>query len=418
MGVEGRRSSPVRFLPVLADSHGGVRLWFLAWGGGATLFLTGCVGLIFDLLLPAQDNLVVTEGFQSDPRFGHREPERSLGRPYTAADIAKIAGVVWLELVVGPESTMAGDASGVMVDFAGRPHVLSAGHIAKGPKFKAIYAYLSEVRKSPEEVEIIIADETLDFSLLRFKDPDFRYDRYPALGDSKDLRKGDKVFPFGSPFGYEFMVREGVINKLDFGLNYRGFTQPQVILHDATINPGDSGGPLFNDRGEVVGLNVMGIHPGLSRSITTIYAAIPMDDIKTVLRGVKASGYVRHPRIGWKLHDTAGLNPLNFRDKKMPKPLRHGLMVTQVVPGQPAERAGLKVGDILLSVDGRAPQSGNEVARYVLFGRNPGDEVELKVYRETHWTEPEIKPDKAGYLTVYYKSGMKVEEIDFKVKLE
>jgi S1-C subfamily serine protease len=395
-----------------------LRKWILAPTALTVLLLTGCMGWVFDLLLPSPDNLIASEDFTPDPQFGAGRNERSLGRPYTAADIGKLPGIVWLELVVGPESSLAGDASGVMVEFAGKPHVLSAGHIVRGPKLKAIYAYFSEGRKNPEEVEIVVADETLDFSLLRFKDPAFRYDTYPALGDSRSLRKGDKVFPFGSPFGYDFMVREGVINKLDFGINYRGFRQPQMILHDATINPGDSGGPLFNDRGEVVGINVMGIHPGLSRSITTIYAAIPIDDVKTVLRGVKRSGYVRHPRIGWKLFDTAGLNPLNFRDKKVPKPRRDGLMVYEVVPGQPAETAGLRVGDIVLSLDGRVPPSCNEAARYILFERQPGDEVEVRVYRETHRTEPEIRPDPAGYLTVYYTYTMTAEELRFKVKLE
>lgn len=378
---------------------------------------TGCVGLLLDLLNPDHDNLVVRDDFEPDPGFGLERGERPLGRVHAATDIARIHGVVLLELVIGPRSNVAGTASGLVVEFAGKPHVLSAGHVARGPKYQAVYAYFSEGRASPEEVEIIVADETLDFCLLRFKDPEFRYDAYPLLGDSKDLAKGDRVFPYGSPFGYDFMVREGVVSKLDVGPLYRGFTQPQVIFHDATINPGDSGGPLFNDRGEVVGINVMGVHHGTHRAVTTMYASIPIDDVKTVLRRVAKSGYVEHPRIGWRIFETAALNPLNFRDKGLPKPLRDGLMVYEVEPGLPADKAGLRVGDILLSIDGRAPKSSNEVARQVLFERSPGDDVEVRVYREHHRTDPVIKPDEAGYLTVTYRTTMSSEELAFKVKL-
>jgi len=406
-------SRSVAVLPVVLLARRSALLALAA----ALAALPGCVGLMLELLAPEHDNLVLYEGFSPDPKFALEPPGPPETRSFSAADIAGTPGVVWLELVIGPKSNVAGSASGIMVGYAGRPHVLSAGHIAKGPRFQAIYAYFSEGRERPEEVEIVVADELLDVCLLRFKDPEFRYAAYPRLGRSQTLRKGDKVFPYGSPFGYDFMVREGVVSKLDVGLNYRGFRQPQVIFHDATLNPGDSGGPLFNDRGEVVGINVMGVHHGSHRSVTTMYAAIPIDDVKTVLRRVSRSGYVEHPRIGWKLYETAGLNPLNFRDKGVPKPRIDGLMVYEVDPGLPAESAGLKVGDILLSFDGIAPRTYHEVARRILFERSPGDEVEVRVYRETHWTEPEIKPDPAGYLALTYIPRMRSEELALRVKL-
>ncbi len=365
------------------------------------------------------DNLVVYDEFKPDPQFGLERPSASSAPPhFTAADIARIEGVVCLELVIGPRSNVAGSASGLMVEFGGRPYVLSAGHIAKGARYEAVYAYFSEGRKCPEEVEIVVADETVDLCLLRFKNPEFRYETYPRLGNSSTLRKGDKVFPYGSPFGFDFMVREGVISKLDVGPIYRGFKQPQVIFHDATLNPGDSGGPLFNDRGEVVGINVMGIHYGGHRSVSTMYASIPIDDVKAVLRKVARSGYVEHPYMGWRVFETAGLNPLNFRDKGVPKPLVDGLMVYEVEDGAPADRAGLRVGDIILSIDGRTPRTPNEVARQILLEHGPGDEMEVRVYRENHWTVPEIKPDSAGYLTLTYNRCMKSEELTLKVKLQ
>jgi serine protease Do len=379
----------------------------------------GCLGLLMDLMQPEYDNLVPYEDFTPDPKFGLDRPQSSpTSVTFSAADIAKVEGVVCLELVIGPRSNIAGSASGLMVEYGGKPHVLSAGHIAKGPKFEAIYAYFSEGRKSPEEVEIVVADETLDLCLLRFKDAGFRYASYPRLGESAALRKGDKVFPYGSPFGFDFMVREGVISKLDVGPIYRGFKQPQVIFHDATLNPGDSGGPLFNDRGEVIGINVMGIHYGGHRAVSTMYASIPIDDVKSVLRKVARSGYIEHPYMGWRVFETAGLNPLNYRDKGIPKPLVDGLMVYDVEPGTPADRAGLKIGDIIRSIDGWVPRTPNDVARHLLLERSLGDEAEVRVYREVHRTDAEIRPDKDGYLAIYYTHSMKTEELTIKVKLQ
>ena len=379
---------------------------------------TGCIGLLLELMHTEHDNLVVYEDFTPDPQFG-LERSKSSGSlaVFSAADIAKIEGVVSLELVIGPRSNIAGNASGLMVEYGGKPHILSAGHIAKGPRFEGIYAYFSEGRKSPEEVEIVVADEVVDVCLLRFKNPQFSYSTYPRLGESVTLRKGDKVFPYGSPFGFDFMVREGVICKLDVGPIYRGFKQPQVIFHDATLNPGDSGGPLFNDRGEVVAVNVMGIHYGGHRAVSTMYASIPIDDVKAVFRKVARSGYVEHPYMGWRVFETAGLNPLNYRDKGIPKPLLDGLMVYDVEPGTPADRAGLKIGDIILTLDGRVPRTPNDVARQIQLERSPGDEIEVRVYREVHRTDPEIKPDKDGYLFITYKQTMTTEELAIRVTL-
>lgn len=378
----------------------------------------GCIGVVIDSLKPDFDNLKVSEDFTPDPNFGDGQPRVILAKPHTAKDIGRIHGVVWLEMVVGPKSKMSADASGFMVEFAGRPHILSAGHICRGLEYKAIYAYFSEGQKRPEEVEIVAADETLDLALLRFKNPDFKYTNYPPLGRSAMLEKGDRVFPFGNPFGYEFLVREGVVCKTDYGLNYPEISQPQMIMHDATINPGDSGGPLFNELGEIIGMNVMGIHPGTRRDITTIYGAIPIDDIRTVLRRMQKSGYAEHAFAGWKFLDTNSLNPLNYADLDMPEPKRSGLMIYIVESGSPAEKAGLKVGDILLEYDGKKPTTYNELARYIMFKCSSGNQVKLRIYRETHWIADRIFRNQAGNLEMAHDQKEKFEELEITVTLE
>lgn len=384
----------------------------------ATLLVSqaGCLGLLIDLMNREVDNLVVQKDFRPDPEFGAAQLIGRPAGPLSASQIAKIPGSIWLEFM-GDGNASVGSASGFMVEFAGKPHIASAGHICLGPEYKAVYAYFSEGRERPEEVEIVFCDEILDVALLRFKNDGFRYDQYPRLGSSADLAKGDKIFTHGSPFGYEFSLSEGIIDKLDYGPN-DGSVQPQVIHHSAKINPGDSGGPLYDERGRIVGMNVMGYHPSWRRDVTTIYGAIPIDDIVTVLRKAKKSGHAEHAQAGWQVYPSSGINPLDYRRKGFPAPERSGLVVWKLVSGGPAETAGLKVGDVLLSCDGRVFTSSNETARYVMFGKEPGDEMRVSVYREVRWTDDRLEKNAAGEWEYNHYPRMERKVLDLVIRLE
>ncbi len=378
--------------------------------GLVTLFsLTGCIGLMVEMLRPDTDNLVVQKDFQPDPSFGSLHlPSNFQPRVHTAEEIGNIPGVVWLE-AMGTSNRAVGIASGFLVEFAGTPHIASAGHLCKGSEYKAIYAHFSEGQKRPEAVEIIACDELLDVCLLRFKDPNFRYEKYPPLGSSVTLKKGARVFTNGSPFGYTFSVSEGIISKLDFGVN-EGADQPQIIQHSAKINPGDSGGPLFDEYGFIIGMNVMGFHPGYRRDISTIYGAVPIHDINTMLRRLKTSGHVKHATAGWRLYPTADLNTLDYERKsrevgaEIVEPAMAGLMVWELEKGGPAEQSGLKVGDVLVCILRRHPDGDplewtpdhcNDVARFAFFAP-PGYKMPVRVYREVRWVEDKLEQDAKG----------------------
>lgn len=345
--------------------------------------LCGCAG--FNKLGRAfsgkPKNCVEDKNFQGDPHFGMEASPIKL-QIKNAEEIAKTPGVTFLEMHYGPTSAETVGASGMIIPYDNRPHILSAGHINDGPStYVGLFAYFSEGRKKPEEVELVAFDKHTDLALLRFKDPNFKYDGpYPPLGASADLRAGQKVFALGYPYGFTLAVSEGVISTLGVGPNYDTIIQPQWLLHWATLNPGNSGGPLFDGYGRLIGINNKGFSGG--GGTTTMQVATPIDDVKLWLRSLKKTGEFQPPLAGiQKIHHTRDLNDLNFKEKEIKRPERNGWMIYELVEDGQAERAGLKVGDIVLEFDGRTPKSYMDISRYIMFGRVAGDEIQFKVDR-------------------------------------
>lgn len=368
------------------------------------VILTGCIP---SFLKPTYSNLAENLSLNPDPTFGTDAIDNQ-ALEKTAKEIYKSFNVAHLELVVDL-SREAGCASGFMVKYGDKPHVLTAGHVnTTNVKFRAIYAYFSQGHQKPEEVEIVVADHFLDFALLRFKDPNFIYNGpYAILGSSNDLSVGDKVYALGSPLGFRFDMTEGIVGKIEQGMDHDGIRQPEIIMHSATINPGNSGGPLVDSRGRVVGINVMGINGGISlfrsSAVTTMPATIPIDDVKMVLRRIKEGGVVKHSYLGLKLWDAWNLNPLDYEQREVPVPDCDGLTVFMMVPGSPAEKAGLQKGDLILECDGKKYTRTCDIAKHALFETEPGSEIEFKVLRMYGKPEQVIEAGR-GYNQLVYRT--------------
>ncbi len=356
-------------------------LVFLVFFASTTI---GC-GLLVNLLKASQNNFAENLEMPTNPEFCALIDNWPV-KDKTPEEIFKSNTIVHLDMVVNL-SRQAWTASGCVIDYAGKPYVLTAGHVnTTEVKFKAIYASFSNGNDHPEEVEIVLCDRVLDFALLRFKNPNFVFrGTYADLGTSVDLAIGQTVFALGSPLGLKFSMTHGIVEKLDFGMDYEGISQPQVILHSATINPGNSGGPLMNKKGQVIGINVMGINGGISSfrpsAVTTIPGAIPIDDVKSVLRRITTGGMVQHSYVGAKVLDTHELNPLDYEQREVPKPDKDGLIVFIIAKNSPAEKAGLKPGDIILECDGKKYKDASEIAKHIILESKPGSEIEFKVLR-------------------------------------
>ena len=201
------------------------------------------------------------------------------------------------------------------------------------------------------------------------------------FGNTADLKIGEWVLAIGSPFGFENTVTAGVVSA-------KGRTLPDdsyvpFIQTDVAVNPGNSGGPLFNTRGEVIGINSQiysqtGGYQGLS-------FAVPIELAATVRDQIVATGKVSHARLGIIIQE---VNQALADSFKLDKP--EGALVTNVDKGGPADLAGLRSGDVIRKVNGKAIVSSGDLP--VLIGQaTPGEKVKLELWRQGKREELTVK---------------------------
>jgi serine protease Do len=256
--------------------------------------------------------------------------------------------------------------SGVVVDSKG--YILTNNHVVAGAD--KITIHLFDGRELKGTVKGI--DPKTDLAVVHVDAGDLPV---AALGDSDKIEVGEWAIAIGSPFGLEKTVTVGVISaKGRSGLGTG--TYEDFVQTDASINPGNSGGPLVNIDGEVVGINVMIIQPGQG-----IGFAIPINLAKTIMTALISQGKVVRPWMGIGLQD---LTPELIASFKLEE--KEGALIGQVYEGSPAEKAGLKVGDLILEIDGVKVRNSQDVVREVLR-KGVGQEIKLEIIREGKKTE-------------------------------
>ncbi|MEO5670392.1 MAG: DegQ family serine endoprotease [Ramlibacter sp.] len=192
-----------------------------------------------------------------------------------------------------------------------------------------------------------------------------------TLGNAKDLRVGEWVLAIGSPFGFENTVTAGVVSAK--GRSLPDDSQVPFIQTDVAVNPGNSGGPLFNGRGEVIGINSQiysqsGGYQGVS-------FAIPIDVANRVKNQIVATGKVQHARLGVTVQE---VNQQLADSFKLDRP--EGALVAGVEKGSPAEKAGLQAGDVIRSVNGQPIVASGDLPAIVGLSE-PGTRVRMEVWR-------------------------------------
>ncbi|KQV40888.1 Do family serine endopeptidase [Massilia sp. Root335] len=191
------------------------------------------------------------------------------------------------------------------------------------------------------------------------------------LGNTRNLQVGEWVLAIGSPYGLESTVTAGVVSAKGRNIDQNGV---QFIQTDVAVNPGNSGGPLFNTRGEVVGINSQiysqtGGYQGLS-------FAIPIDVAVRIKDQIVATGKVQHAKLGVGLQDVSQ----GFADAfKLQSP--DGALVSNVERGSAADKAGLKAGDVIRKVNGQPLITGGDLSAIVSVAK-PGDKLALDVWRD------------------------------------
>jgi Do/DeqQ family serine protease len=272
-----------------------------------------------------------------------------------------------------------GEGSGVIVDAKG--YILTNYHVVAEAEKISIHLFDGRELKGT----VRGSDSRTDLAVVHVEAADLPV---ATLGDSDKLQVGEWAIAVGSPFGLEETVTVGVISaKGRSGLgtgNYEDFVQT-----DASINPGNSGGPLVNIDGEVIGINAMIIQPGQG-----IGFAIPINLAKTIMVELIKTGKVIRPWVGIGLQDITS-DLMKFFDLKEKK----GALISQVYGGSPAEKAGLKVGDVVIEVGGQKVTNSQDVVREVLK-KKVGQSVDFVFLREGKRTEISVitaqMPEKIG----------------------
>jgi serine protease Do len=256
--------------------------------------------------------------------------------------------------------------SGVIVDPKG--YILTNNHVVAGADKITVRLVDGQELKGTVKG----TDQKTDLAVVQVEPTNLPV---ATLGDSDKIEVGEWAIAIGSPFGLEKTVTVGVISAKDRSGLGTG-TYEDFIQTDASINPGNSGGPLVNIDGEVIGINVMIIQPGQG-----IGFAIPINLAKTIMEALISKGKVVRPWVGIGLQDLTPelMSSFNLKEKE-------GALIGQVYEGSPAEKAELKVGDLIINIDGVNIKNSQDVVREVLK-KQVGQKIKMEVLREGKKTE-------------------------------
>jgi serine protease Do len=270
----------------------------------------------------------------------------------------------------GRDAPRRGAGTGFLIDDEG--HILTNQHVIEGAD--RITVKFTDGRNL--RAEVVGSDPDTDIALIKVS-ADGKFP-HAVLGDSTDLRVGEWVCAIGNPLAYEHTVTVGVVSFI--GRKLFDMSLDNYIQTDAAINFGNSGGPLINARGEVIGIN-----SAVSRQASSIGFAIPINQAKLILPQLRERGHVQRGYIGVALRD---VDP----DLRVPLGLPQvtGALVQDVTAGSPAERAGLKPYDLITAVDGIDVVANDALIREI-SSRTPGSTARLEVIRDGRERELLVK---------------------------
>lgn len=244
-------------------------------------------------------------------------------------------------------------------------HILTSAHVVKNAK--RISIKLSNF--SEKQAKLVGLDERTDVAVLKIQGRNYRP---VTIGDSNQLEVGEWVLAIGSPFGLELTATQGIVSAL--GRSLPSDVDIPFIQTDVAVNPGNSGGPLFNTQGEVVGMNAQiysetGNYIGLS-------FAIPISIAMQVSEQLSRKGFVEHGWLGVIIQPVTQDLALAFG---LDKP--QGALITEVIPGGPAAKTGLLTGDIIVAYNNHPVRQASDLP-YLISATKVGKVVPIKFLRQ------------------------------------
>jgi len=256
-----------------------------------------------------------------------------------------------------------GLASGIIVSPEGE--ILTNNHVVSGAA--KLVVTLSDGRDMT--AKNLGGDPLIDLAIIKVNASGLQT---APLGDSDRLQIGQTAIAIGNPYGFERTVTVGVVSALHRSIPGGGASLSNLIQTDAKIYPGNSGGPLLDSSGRVIGVNtvVVGGETGV------LGFAIPINTARRAMQDVSRVGHVQVPWLGITYGDVTKQIASAFH-----LPVNQGVIVADVAPGGPSALAGIKKGDIIVEVDGQKVADGGDLQK-VLQGKNVGNRISVTVYRD------------------------------------
>jgi len=266
--------------------------------------------------------------------------------------------------ILGRPFTQEGAGSGWIIDENG--YIVTNNHVVEGAR--SIMVALADGTTFP--ASIVGADDLTDLAVLKVDAQNLvRADR----GDSSQLRVGEWVLAVGNPLGLGISAKEGIVSRVGVSIPMSsGQTLDDLIETSAAINPGNSGGPLVNMRGEVIGITSVKI---AMVGVEGMGYAISSNTAMPIIEQLVQKGYVVRPWLGVVLEDVNQLLVLRYQ-----LAVDSGAFVRQVVQDSPADKAGIRSGDVIVSFDGKEITTAQELVQ-AIHSCQIGDEVEIIFWR-------------------------------------
>jgi serine protease Do len=323
---------------------------------------------------PAVISIIVTKDLPVIEQYYQSSPGGDLFRQFFGDDFGDSFGYgVPRYRQNGTEKQEVGGGSGFIVSPDG--FIITNRHVVTDEEAEYTVLMNDETKVT---ATVLARDTVNDLAILKIDKQNLPY---LELGDSGNLKVGQRVIAIGNALGeYRNTVSTGVISGLSRSVVTGGSGEVEqlsnVIQTDASINPGNSGGPLLNIAGQVIGINT-----AIVSGAQNIGFAIPVNDIKQSYESVKRDGRIVRPFLGVRY---TLVNEVIKEANKLT--VDHGALLIRgetptdlaVMPGSPADKAGLKENDIILEADGKEIDDGNPLAK-AIAAKQPGDELTLKV---------------------------------------
>lgn len=320
----------------------------------------------------------ITEAASGDSLDGEEQNNISVYKSNIPAVVNITSKAMAFDFFYG-EVPQEGQGSGFIIDKDG--HIITNYHVIADARQVEVTLH----NRKKYRATVVGTDPAHDLAVIQIKVPELTS---VVLGDSHNLKVGQKVYAIGNPFGLSGTMTRGIVSSIRPVREPNGSMIDDAIQTDAAINPGNSGGPLLNWHGEVIGINTM-ILSSVGQN-AGIGFAIPINTAKAVLNDLVTLGRVRRPALGVR---TIPIGPELAQEIGLPAD--YGLLIVQVVQGSSADRAGLRGGseraylgnmpimlggDLIVAIDGEDIQDQQDLSQ-IMNNHRAGDTVKITVYR-------------------------------------